>query len=90
MYEHARQLEAIVGTPSPQKRQQNGLHLNLKTLIIGLCSCQRTYHAEHTSSCPITKAVKEHRALSVLGWETAWEHGYVAVGTNLFIFFCKN
>ena len=50
MYERARQLEAFVGTPSPQKRQQNGLHLNLKTLNIGLLSCKRPYYAEHTGS----------------------------------------
>ena len=35
--------------------------------------CQRPYHIEHTGSRPITE-VKQHRASSVLGWETAWEH----------------
>ena len=34
---------------------------------------QRPYHAECTSSRPITE-VKQHWALLVLGWETAWEH----------------
>ena len=34
---------------------------------------QRPYHAEHTSSRPITE-VKQHRARLVLGWVTAWEH----------------
>ena len=35
--------------------------------------CQRPYHAENTSSRPITE-VKQHRARLVLGWVTAWEH----------------
>ena len=34
---------------------------------------QRPYHAENTSSRPITE-VKQHRARLVLGWVTAWEH----------------
>jgi hypothetical protein len=38
-----------------------------------LCSCQRPYHAEHTSSRLITE-VKQHRAELVLGWVTAWEY----------------
>ena len=42
---------------------------------ISTCSffSQRPYHAECTSSRPITE-VKQHWALLVLGWETAWEH----------------
>ena len=36
-------------------------------------SRQRPYHVENTSSRLITE-VKQHRARSVLGWETAWEH----------------
>jgi hypothetical protein len=35
--------------------------------------CQRPYHVEYTGSRPITE-VKQHRAWSVLGWVTAWEH----------------
>ena len=54
MYECARQLEAIVGTPSPQK----WLAFKSKTLDIGLLSCQWPY-AENTSSRPITEA-KQH------------------------------
>ena len=46
----------------------------LKSWISSLLPCQRPYHAEHTGSRPITE-VKQHRASSVLGWETAWEHG---------------
>ena len=46
--------------------------LEYTTFYLG--SCQRPYHAEHTGSRPITE-VKQHRASSVLGWETAWEHG---------------
>ena len=42
MYERARQLEAIVGTPSPQK----WLAFKSKTLDIGLLSCQWPYHAD--------------------------------------------
>ena len=39
-----------------------------------VASCrQRPYHAENTSSRPITE-VKQHRARLVLGWVTAWEH----------------
>ena len=34
---------------------------------------QRPYHAEYTSSRPITE-VKQRRDQSVLGWVTAWEH----------------
>ena len=85
MHECARQLETIVGTPSPQKRQQNGLHLNLKTLNIGLLSCKRPYYAEHTGSRLIPE-VKQHRASSLLEWETTWEHGVLLAQ----IFFCKN
>ena len=33
----------------------------------------RPYHAEYTGSRP-NPAVKQHRARSVLGWETAWEY----------------
>ena len=32
----------------------------------------RPYHAEYTSSRPITE-VKQRRACPVLGWVTAWE-----------------
>ena len=68
MYEHARQLEAIMGTPSSQKRQQNGLHLNLKSLNIAHSHVnRRPYHAELIGSHSIIE-VKQHRALSVLGW----------------------
>ena len=35
--------------------------------------CQRPHHDESTGSRPITE-VKHHRARSVLGWVTAWEH----------------
>ena len=42
--------------------------------IFLLYLCQRPYHAEYTSSRPITE-VKQRRAPSVLGWVTAWEHG---------------
>lgn len=55
---------------------------------------QRPYHAENTSSRPITE-VKQHRARLVLGWVTAWEHrvslsfslvGYrLFTGTNCFL-----
>ena len=34
---------------------------------------QRPYHVENTSSRLITE-VKQHRAQSVLGWVTSWEH----------------
>ena len=40
---------------------------------VTLSSCLRPYHVENTSSRPITE-VKQHWALLVLGWETAWEH----------------
>ncbi len=33
---------------------------------------QRPYHVENTGSRPITE-VKQHRALLVLRWVTAWE-----------------
>ena len=45
----------------------------LKKHLFGTFSCQRPYHAEYTSSRPITE-VKQRRAQSVLGWVTAWEH----------------
>ena len=45
----------------------------LKKHLFGSFSCQRPYHAEYTSSRPITE-VKQRRAQSVLGWVTAWEH----------------
>ena len=35
--------------------------------------CVRPYHVESTSSRLIT-AVKQHRAMLVLGWVTAWEY----------------
>ena len=35
--------------------------------------CLRPYHAENTSSRPITE-VKQHWAALVLGWVTAWEY----------------
>ena len=44
-----------------------------KSKIFASVPCQRPYHAEHTSSRPITE-VKQHWARIVLGWETAWEH----------------
>ena len=44
-----------------------------KVATFDYCICQRPYHAEHTSSRPITE-VKQHWAQSVLGWVTAWEH----------------
>ena len=46
-------------------------------------SRQRPYHAENTSSRPITE-VKQHRARLVLGWVTAWEH---RVSLSLFVCF---
>ena len=46
---------------------------------------QRPYHAEHTSSRPITE-VKQHWAQSVLGWVTAWEH-WVLLAFSLFMNF---
>ena len=55
MYERARQLEAIVGIPSPQK----WLAFKSKTLNIGLLSFQSPYHAEHTSSHPITEVKQQ-------------------------------
>ena len=54
----------------------------MKSLICSDLSCQRPYHAEHTGSRPITE-VKQHRASSVLGWVTAWEHG-VLLAHNFF------
>ena len=35
--------------------------------------CIRPYHVENTSSRPITE-VKQHWAMLVLGWVTAWEY----------------
>ena len=54
-------------------------------LISGQFYCQRPYHAERTGSRPITE-VKQHRASSVLGWVTAWEHG-VLLALTFFSFF---
>jgi hypothetical protein len=46
---------------------------------------QRPYHVENTGSRPITE-VKQHRALLVLRWVTAWER---SVPLAFFIdFFC--
>ena len=47
---------------------------------------QRPYHAECTSSRPITE-VKQHWALLVLGWETAWEHRVLLAFCN---FTCRS
>ena len=47
--------------------------------------CQRPYHAEYTSSRPITE-VKQRRAQSVLGWVTAWEHWVLLALLFLFLF----
>ena len=46
--------------------------------------CLRPYHVENTSSRLITE-VKQHWALWVLGWVTAWEHRVLK--TLLLIFF---
>jgi hypothetical protein len=46
-------------------------------------SHQRLYHVENTGSRPITE-VKQHRAWSVLGWVTAWEH-HVPLATESFV-----
>ena len=48
-------------------------HWSLINLLSDPYWCQRPYHAEYTSSRPITE-VKQRRAQSVLGWVTAWEH----------------
>ena len=52
-----------------------------------LFSRQRPYHAEHTSSRPITE-VKQHWAWLVLGWVTAWEH-WVLLASHFFRIFRK-
>ena len=59
----------------------------VKSLISSDLSCQRPYHAECTGSRPITE-VKQHRASSVLGWETAWEHGVLLA--QIFFISLKN
>ena len=56
MYERARQLEAIVGTPSPQK----WLAFKSKTLDIGLLSCQWPYHADTPVLVQSPKLGKQH------------------------------
>ena len=56
-----------------------------KVATFDCCICQRPYHAEHTSSRPITE-VKQHWAQSVLGWVTAWEH-WVLLAFSLFMNF---
>ena len=53
-----------------------------------LCSLffwQRPYHIEYTSSRLIAE-VKQCRAWSVLGWETAWEHWVLLAFILAFIF----
>ena len=50
-------------------------------------SCQRPYYAECIGCCPITE-VEQHRASSVLGWETAWEHG-ITLNIVTWFFVCK-
>ena len=47
--------------------------LQIKEVKMDWFRRQRPYHAENTSSRPITE-VKQHRARLVLGWVTAWEH----------------
>ena len=46
---------------------------NKKLALFGIQHCLRPYHAENTSSRPITE-VKQHWAALVLGWVTAWEY----------------
>ena len=58
----------------------------VKSLISSDLSCQRPYHAECTGSRPITE-VKQHRASSVLGWVTAWEHGVLLANQLFFCYF---
>ena len=58
----------------------------MKSLISSDLSCQRPYHAECTGSRPITE-VKQHRASSVLGWVTAWEHGVLLANQLFFLLF---
>ena len=56
------------------KRKEMNSHIMLiKVSTDNTNSRQRPYHAEYTGSRPITE-VKQHRAWSVLGWVTAWEH----------------
>ena len=57
--------------------------LQLKSGRRERCCRQRPYHAENTSSRPITE-VKQHRARLVLGWVTAWEHR-VSLSFSLFL-----
>ncbi len=45
----------------------------LKDILTSVCFSLRPYHVEHTGSRPITE-VKQHRAESVLGRVTTWEH----------------
>ena len=53
--------------------------------ILAVSNRQRPYHVENTGSRPITE-VKQHRARSVLGWVTAWEHR-VPLSFYLFYFY---
>ena len=48
--------------------------------------CLRPYHVENTSSRLITE-VKQHWALWVLGWVTAWEHRVLKTLLLIFFFF---
>ena len=59
-----------------------------KVATFDYCICQRPYHAEHTSSRPITE-VKQHWAQSVLGWVTAWEH-WVLLAFHFFLEYFEN
>ena len=47
---------------------------------------QRSHRADNTGSRLITE-VKWRRALSVLGWETAWEHQMLLTFINIFFLF---
>ena len=49
------------------------IYYNTFIIVFNLFISQWPYHAEYTSSRPITE-VKQRRAQSVLGWVTAWEH----------------
>ena len=74
--------EAILVTLS----QTNPLDPVEKPYYLLALPCQRPYHAEHTGSRPITE-VKQHRASSVLGWVTAWEHGVLLAFKFFLVFF---
>ena len=47
--------------------------MSLKYYVVHVFECVRPYHVENTSSRLITE-VKQHWAVLVLGWVTAWEY----------------